>query len=496
MSEMMEFLKRNRETLLFALCSVLLVHLIKFVNYYPCWDSMYGIEMKWAGMAENGRWLSGVAEILLSSKYDLQWVEGILSATFLSITITLIVNILDINGKKWRVIAILLFVVFPTFAATFNYGLWSPAYMLSLLLACLSVYICIDNSEKGINGIAILCVVISLAIYQIYILFATSLIVVYLINQLLKQKTEKTHMFRVVRQFTLNLVVGVAIYYIINKILQQIGGYELSSYQGIAEVGHMNWLSIVKGIIKIPLSFIRFFAGSRNLNAYLILNVIIAICIMGIMGKYVLFNNLYSKSHRFIICALYVLIVPITYAFHLVSPGVWYHRLMELGNYFIYVVPILVVMEHKKETIWKKYYITLICVLCFYHFVNDNIAYHQLSISYERTYFEASEVMMRVDQINDQNATKIMVIGHFTDANDSIVAIPGITGASPNNFLQAEFHLLQFAKYYLNRAYVSCPEEEREDIIGALDIHDMDQYPFGNYVQVIDDVVVIKLSEP
>lgn len=495
MCEIVNFIKKNRNTLLFALCSVLLVHLIKFVNYYPCWDSMAGIDMNWMGMAGCGRWLSGVAEILLSSKYDLQWVAGVISATFISITITLIVNILNINETKWRVLAILLFAVFPTFAATFAYGLWSPAYMFSLLLACLSVYICVEKPNKKINGIAILCVTFSLAIYQIYILFATVLIVVYLTNELLEPKTEKKHLFQVIGQYILNLVTGAVIYYLINIILQHIIGYELSSYQGISEFGHMDLMSIGEGIIKIHKSFIGFFVGNENLSAYVILNGIIAICIMGIMGKYVLFNKSYSKSHRFVICVLYAFIVPITYAFYVVSPGVWYHKLMELGNYFIYIVPIIVVMKPQKETVWKSCYITLISLLCFYHFVNDNIAYHQLSISYERSYFEASEIMMKVDQINDQKANKIMVIGEFQDINDNIDAIPEITGASTSNFLHSEFHLLQFAKYYLNRDYVSCNEEEREDIINAFDINDMDQYPFGNYVQVIDDVVVIKLSE-
>ena len=71
--------KNQKRDLLFALIVGLLVHMVKIVNYLPNWDSMYGIKVSFNGMTGFGRWFSGMSTILLSSRYDLQWVEGVFS---------------------------------------------------------------------------------------------------------------------------------------------------------------------------------------------------------------------------------------------------------------------------------------------------------------------------------------------------------------------------------------------------------------------------------
>ena len=106
---MIKYCKENKRILLFSFLSTIFIHLIKFVNYYPTWDSVYGINKGLKGMTKFGRWFSGILANLTSSPYDLQWIEGVASAVFISFSIVLFMQIFDIQNKKYQYICVISF---------------------------------------------------------------------------------------------------------------------------------------------------------------------------------------------------------------------------------------------------------------------------------------------------------------------------------------------------------------------------------------------------
>lgn len=493
---MVYYLKENKKILLSTIALAFCAHAIKFFNYYPTWDSMYGIKTGWLGMAVFGRWFSGIAEIVLSSRYDLQWVEGIEAILFMALICSLIINIFDIKNKYYQWCTVALFVTFPSFAATFMYGLWTPAYMLSLFLACLSVYLCIRKDNIKSLGISILCMMFSLAIYQIYFLFSASLIVIYMLITIMKNTNCISRIKNIVIRYSIISVSSMLLYAIIGKCLQSIFHYELSEYQGVSQVGSVSFITIYNAIWTTISYCKQFFFGERGVSIYGVLNIIIIVMIFIIIIKNIVFNKDISLVTKLLVLCGYMILIPMTYLFLFVSPGVWYHRLMELGNYALYLFPIIILCFNEKKggKHIEKLFVLLITILCFYHFLNNNIAYHQAAMSYERTYYEASEVIHEIDRVSKGDYKEILVLGEFTNVDTEIVAVPEITGASCNNFLHSEEHLLIFSKFYLNREYVSCPDNKRQEILNKVNQEQMDAYPYGDYVQLIDDTIVVNLS--
>ncbi len=494
---MIEVVKSNKKYFFYSFLFTLIAHLIKFVNYYPTWDSVLGIKKDWMGMSTSGRWFSGVAEILLSSKYDLQWITGIEATFFIALTGVLIIDLFRLEERKMTYVSLSLLGVFPSFAATFMYGLWTSAYMFSLFLAVAAVYYCIKNANKMSILVGILMMTISLAIYQAYYLFATVMFAYY-VAMTLMEKSDKSTGNKIIR-FIIMISASMVIYLIINRLMQLLLGYKMADYQGIAEAGKMSLGSIILGIKKIVLQAGYFFAGKKCVTFYGLLNFAILLLIAIIFINRVLIKGSFTLGYKIIISVLLLSVFPINYAFYLISPGVEYHKLMELGMYFAYFSGIIVLKAFSNEKRNKKVsnvILTLLSVLVIYNFINNNIAYYQARIRYEKTIFEASELMTRIDQVNDAGYRKIIVIGDFQDqAEDDIVTVPHITGAGTENFLNSEWHILRFSKYYLNRNYEACSGTERDNVINKLDLKSMPSYPYGNYIQIVGDVIVVKLSD-
>lgn len=176
---------------------------------------------------------------------------------------------------------------------------------------------------------------------------------------------------------------------------------------------------------------------------------------------------------------------------------------MELGNFFIYFIALIFLnksdFEIKAGT--KKVAVGLFSILCFYHFVNDNIAYKQMEISYQRTTFEAMQVLSEIDRISDGNPKCLAVAGLFTligklsEKGADIIALPEITGAQTGNFLHSKYHFFQFSKYYFGKNYQECSEEKVEQIQQLPEFAQMPEYPRNGYVKIIDDAIVVKLHQ-
>lgn len=491
-----ECLFYKKQKLLLSSCvTFLLVHLYKFTNYLPNWDSMYGMKLGKLGMTAFGRWFSGIAEILTSSRYDLQWVSGIVCSIFVGATIVIVLDLLSIDKKYLQAILILLFAAFPSMAATLNYSLWASAYMLGLFLSVLGVYICVKYTKYFYLSIP--CFTLSMGIYQIYILFAGVCMIYYFADLLLNPDEKIGNHRHHILASVLSFVSSGVLYLLIDRVWRAFFHIELGSYQGIATAGKMSLKAILIGFTHMAVTAVRFFLPSNEHTFYNILNISIILFIIVVVLWKIIFNRNYSVARRIVLCAMFASAIPITYSFYLVSEGVEYHKLMELGVYFIYLIPILILNHNDFELKSKSIpaiIMILIGTLGIYHFVNDNVSYHQLNMSYERTFFQMTETLMKVDSVNENDCKKIAVIGRFPYVFDGIGTYPDITGAATSSFIHSQFHFVSFAKYYMNREYIECTGDECQEIEKSSRYAEMSEYPYGDYVDIINDIVVVKLS--
>lgn len=117
----------------------LLAHAYRFFNFLPIWDSIYNF----TGVGSTytlGRWFLGYAG-LITSMFDLPWVNGAFSLFYISIVVILLTEMFEIKNKGMIVLCAAIFVSFPTVVSSFAYMYTADAYLLAFLLATLAVYL-------------------------------------------------------------------------------------------------------------------------------------------------------------------------------------------------------------------------------------------------------------------------------------------------------------------------------------------------------------------
>lgn len=500
---MIDFCKKNKRILIFNFISILFVHLIKFVNYYPTWDSLFGISKVNYDVTNLGRWFARIVTSFLTSPYDLQWVEAVISSIFISFTIVFLIKIFEITDKKLQYLSTLLFITFPCVTSVFVYHFWAPSYFCALFFSVLAVYICVQNkwNKYLIYIVSIILCTLSLGIYQIYYLFSALICLFYVFMKLLNKK-KINELKPVICNFIIFLVGGIIVYAVVTKIILFITNIQLDSYQGISEVHLPGFISIFNGMNKAIKSFINFFMGDYSLvnnhfnffSLYPIINTVILILDIICVIKFIVLNKQLKVNNRIILVLIILLIVPVGYGYNFISDTINYHTLMPICNFFVYFL-LIILLQHCKFTKINKFIIVSLCAIVFYNYVNTNAAYHQMSISYEKTYYNNLEVAMMIDKMTNEKEKQVAIIGKFQDNGENLFSNPRLEGATTNILTIDRFRVLLFAQYYLGRSYYDCDPEIYEQIKHTKEFGEMKDFPSKDSVKIINGIIVVRLSE-
>lgn len=501
-----EKMVENRNWLLYAFMIFMLVHAAKFAANYPCWDTPGNLVSTFNGMRITGRWFYGSAKILLSSRYDLQWIEGIIAGIFVSLSTMMMMELLQIRNWKCRLTLMVLVTAFPSMTATFVYQFCAPAYMLALFLAIFSVYLVKESMTVWSAAAAAVCLAFSLGCYQIYYIVAFSMFL-YVIFLKLFRGEKLSDCKSLIYYYFFAYVGGALLYKLMDSALQKIFHYELSSYQGINGVGNITWNSIFEGIKKVYGGLRGFYFQNFNGSFYANYEGLLAILLATDITAIVLIHKKLSGGSKLLLMAIILFCLPWTYFLYLVSGGnVYYHSLMVFGNIFIYM-PVFIFYEAvRKEEFYEKMrgykikcYISSIALvgvflLGCYHVVNDNIIYKQMEQSAEITRFQTTEILTAIDKISEIEGEKVAIIGGFQTNARKIVAIPSTVGIADDFLIQPNL-FQSYSEYYYARSFELCDDDTIENIKASEEFKIMSCYPRGEYVKKIDGVIVVKLSE-
>lgn len=492
-------IRDNKKRIFFALAIVLIVHAVKIINYLPTHDSMYGLSLSYTEMIDQGRWLGPLISNFLTTKYDLQWVEGIFIALFIALTIHFILEIFPLKNKRAEIIAISLFAVFPSTTAFFQYEFWFAATTFALLLSTLTIYIVLNVSNKGGLLIAVILLTVSLGIYQQFIAFSASMILFWASSSLILKNKNFKEVLNYMARFAIVAVCSLLLYWCITKIVLAVFNIEITTYQGMSSIGIMTVQEYLNACISFVKSFITFFVPVTGFTIYGALNAIFAILIIILVLVKVAFNKNYTVANRILIILLSCLGIVATYIFYFVSSGVHYHAVMEFGNYFIYLFGIVLALNKTNSIKVNKYLccscLVVVSLITVFNFQNANITYKQQEIRLSRTNFEVSEILTWIDEINEDNLTEIAIIGSFEKNNDVAQPMLNIVGARSDNFLTHPYHFVRFAEYYYGRKYSECSEERLRTILDSDEYLKMESYPNKKCVAIINNTVVLKLTE-
>lgn len=402
------------------------------------------------------------------------------------ITLILIRKIFKIERRIPLVLSTILLVTFPTIADTSLYIFCFDSYCLAMLLSTLAVYMIIK--KKYIY--AIISIICSLSLYQAYISMTLTLLIIYYINEIIKNKIN-------IKEFIKSVLVvfgGMLVYYISLKMGMIILHRSLAEYKGANELGLTTIINIPKNIISCYRDFYNYlFKENIIQNMFYkrnIYNGVIIICfILSII--YILKEK---KIKQKIIIILLLIMLPISICImNLIAKGTNIIILTAIGFYPLYIFMINIIDKYMTTNIIKNVGILSAFIICFTFFLADNGEFMARQDTYNNFYQKTSVALNKVIKLdNYDEEMKWMFSSVYT--YDSPLKKYSLGFVSSQNETFDNFIGLEGIKIFYKRYFGK--DIELVDYETYKKISETEEYKKMkiNTEKIIDNVIVIKNS--
>ncbi len=376
----------------------------------------------------------------LASWFRNPFFSGVIIVICVAIVAILFVDILHVKSNLGTMICGALIAVFPTITAFMS--LWGFGYMISVLLAVLSVYIC----EKGRVGLAIVLCGLGLSILPINITSMLVLMIYTVIRKILCiQSIEFEDLIKDISRYILVLLGGVFIIYagIFYAHYISEAHVELSSYQGGDGAITGMWVrNLLPNIIAAFNKTRKFHTSTMAIIPQLKFTLKISYIIQAVGVAWLFYyRRVYKHIKKAILLFLCVAILPIAVsAISVVSPEFqysWQHR-MQWGFVLCGAV---VIGEMIVDSLWEKEKLTRLSKMIFiillinmglvvYGFaVTDNIVWSAAHYVAERDTALCTRILATLDSIRefDYTENKVYFMNFVEIANsDDTTSLLGI----------------------------------------------------------------------
>lgn len=478
----------------------LLAHAYRFFNFLPTGDTLYSF-LGTGSTYHSGRWFLDWAS-RLSTDYELTWVIAVLSLLYISIAVIMIIELLEIKSKSAIVLTSVLIVTFPTVTATFAYMFTADGYMMAFMLAVAGVYLTEKYKYGFIPGM--LCVCLSMSAYQAYLSVALVLAAVVCIKRVLMDGFTFVQAFLREYRQAVTLAGGAVLNLILTKVINAYLEIELVSYQGINDVHILTIEDNLKAVGTSWNSFKWFFLIGEwaDESWYSRFNQLAVLLLLVFTVWFVIKNKVYKRPVALCcVVAAYLCMPMLMYIILFTSIWVVYHTLMVMSLCFVYVF-LLFLSEYfdteRKPGKWMRYLTTFVLsAVCYVNILNANYAYYQMNISYEKSYAVATDVLNRVEETEGFDGTqKIAICGDYYAYIEAVpLGTPEIIGVSNNIVLAGQDHFVNMWKFIFGRIYTGADDTETWEVRQTEEYEAMNVYPYAGCVEMINDIVVVKLSE-
>lgn len=486
----------------------LLAHLFIFTNVIPNFDGISRVYEE-QQMTIAGRWFLHYATAL-NWFTQMPMVIGVLSNFFLALSGMLIVRLFRINNGLIAGLWGLVYAVFPAMADTYAYTFTASAYAVAIFLAVTGVAF----AKKGKWGIlaGALFLALAMGVYQAYAAVAIVLSVLLVIREVTDPDSKTVAVLKKSVGYIVFLSGGAVLYYLILQVFLRVKDLQMWSYLGMDNV--------TKGypFEKLPEAFVQsyvqvgkfFFGGANGLNnpLFLGINALLVVISLALAIWVIKANRLYKTPVKLAGFVVLLLLLPLAANFvQIISPLSTPRLLMKFAFVYLYLLP--AVLFTRVETAGgcekgkggaKLVIAASLLAVSVYFWQYDNLLYTMLDHAHRATLSYTTRMVSRIESCEDYRyGMQIVVIGGFPaekyDTDLETFAVVRSESAFSSSVIPLNKHIY----YYMNDWLNVRAEEPADELCLAITQTDtfrqMPLYPDAGSVQVIDDCVVVKVSD-
>lgn len=496
-------IKRTWKTAFFAAILIgLAAHFMVIINDWPNHDGLSSMYFD-QNMITSGRWFLTIA-CGVTSYFTLPWLIGLFAIFFVALGAAALTELLELDNSIAIVLISGLLAAFPALASTFAYIFTADGYMFALLLAILAVLVTKKYPLGFVAGGILLA--FSMGTYQSYLAF-TMILCIYMVAIICLETTGLKNILKKSLPYLYMGVTGVALYYIILKILLLIQNKQLADYQGINTLEQADRPGVLQSILHMYQDFIAFTTRGNvfiNNGFSLVAVIVIALLVLYALGRVMKKNKLYKRPLFYLGAVLILAIVPLAAnIILLISPEVNYHLIMRYQWVLFLILALAFLERYLKEEVPKINLMKWIAILCFgtlvlNFVVTDNIAYSNLAKKYEKTYAYCLRLADRIEQTEGYyTGMPVAMIGVISETNFpqtdlSLSVTSNIIGASGETLLYTSDNYQAFLKNYLDITIDLVSDEEMLEIYNSQIYQEMESFPGADSVKVVDGILYVK----
>ena len=351
----------------------------------------------------------------------------------------------------------------------------------------------------------VIFLIFTLAIYQAFLAVIMTLIIFKVIFDVLENKKKTKEILFNILKYVIIGMIGSVVYYVITLVILKLQGWSLASYGGANSFGINNLIGIKGYIINTYKNFYRYFFKENIIyNQYWkrnIMNLLLFIfsAVSGIV--IIIKNKLYKEKIKMLILVVCIIILPVTInIINIVSPTYLICLIMLESALLVYIA-ILKLCEFMKEGKLEKIIkigIISVTLSLIWTFIMSDEALYMARKEIENNYYTVSmQILNRVENLDGYNSNLKWMFNDSIHYKSKLAKYA--TGLQSdgyetwNNFLGTTMNEQFYQRYFGKRIKV-CSENEYKEIIKTKEYKEMGVYPDKNSIKIINNIIVIKLS--
>lgn len=462
------------------------------------------------GLYISGRWMQALIGkgigYIFGDNMSLPLWNGIISIIIIAVSTCIIIKIFEIDSYVLCILVSIFQVSRPIISGLFGYMFTAPYHMFGECLAYIGVFFILR--KKGIFAwcIGIMMLACSTGIYQAFIPCIISLILYYYIVEIYSKNYDFSENIKKGIYYVISMIAFIILYAMITKVALALVQQELLDYKGISEMWNVS--SIIKRIL-LPYKY--FFNPDIDVEYIIYPGImqymyypIIAICmiILVIFALYTMKKNIRNGA----LLLLCLVMFPMACNFiYIMCDAQYITGIMIYGKEMLFIFLLIITNCIKSDSeVWLEkmipiFSVSVICISCILYIRTNNVVYLKADLLQNRLMSWSTTLVTRIKSTEgyDDNLP-IAYIGEYESEDATLINIPQLE----------KYHIVPYSggvEEYINNfawrlyTFYMCgfwPDTiSPEEIQKTDEIAEMSVYPDDGSIKVIDNTVVVKLSE-
>lgn len=502
-----------------AFAAGLAAHLYQFTNKLYNYDELANTPGGIGLSTEQGRWLLNwmgrFMRSVFGGSYSLPFFNGIFALLFLALSAGMVVSVFQVRNKLTAGLIGGLMTVFPAVVSMYFFMFLALYYAIGIFFSVFAAWLTVKYPKNIIANIAaVVMIACSLGVYQAYFPDTVCILLIVVILKAafggVKEKKEWKEFFLMIARFLVVMAAGVAVYFLINKAVLAVTHIQLTSYQGGDTMGKITIAQLISALKScytsfFDLGFSDVMGISYNRTVRRLIKVVWILFAAGI-GAYLVLKKKEYLNKVIVLCGIVVFPVAM-FLIYVMAPNSYCYTLMAYSVVFFFVFFLLWLdacfrnlklhAPVKSITNWVSALLTTALVIVFVWYANGN--YMALEYTKYHDFSYVQTLVTKIRSVEDYSQDKpVIVVG--TQINDSTNGMGSLIGDTFTVGGKADTNLGYNSLLYLMSDYLGFSPyygtyEEIQNWMQREVVREMPSYPADGSIQVIDDTIIVKLSD-